>query len=280
MISVCYLVRLNKGKNFLNGINSLKKFYTSYTLYKAGCKHKLFVLIKSPIADINIKKIKNLLSSNVSIIKLPDEGYDIGSYTEFARYRAEKYMFLLNQHSIIQNHNWLKIYLDTLKKNKSKVVATTASNSSFSDPYFSKTKNSGYLSISNIFYKIIKIYFRFKYINFPKYPNPHIRLNALLVKTSLWLKYFKDKDIKTKHHCYEFESGKNSFYKFLIQENEIIPIVRNDGRFVSKRKEWKNFVPFRNTALQSKLLISDNQTRFFDTAKLEKKKKFYYESWR
>jgi hypothetical protein len=280
MINVCYLLRLRKGKKFAEDINCIKKFYFSYSSHRAGVAHKLFILIKGPLADKSIKIIRKVVPSNVSIIKLKDKGYDLGSFTEFARYRAESHMFILNQHSVILIQNWLKIYNNVLKKTKSKIVASTSSMSSLANPYNLEINNL--ISFVKYFLIIIfnKIKSKYYYSAFPKYPNPHIRTNAILIKTTLWLEYFKDLDIKSKSQCYEIESGKNSFYNFLKKKKEKIIIVRKDAKYVASHLKWKNFVPFRNSNQKFKLIISDNQTRFYENANVKKKNQLEKESWR
>jgi hypothetical protein len=279
MISVCYLVRFRKGKNFTQDINSLKKFYFSYCLYNAGVMHKLFILIKGPMADDSIKIIRKILPTNVPIIKLADEGYDLGSFTEFARYRAESYMFILNQHSVILCKNWLKIYYTVLTKTKSKIVASTASMSSLANSYYTEINSLNTFIKYYLINMLKKIKAKYYFFHFPKYPNPHIRTNALLIKTSLWLNYFKDLHIKSKFQCHEIESGKKSFYNYL-KKKEIIAIVKRNGQFVTKESDWINFVPFRNKMQRSNLIISDNQTRFYHKATADKKIHLELETWR
>jgi hypothetical protein len=233
MISVAYLVSFSNEESFKENIKSLKNFLFSYQLYQAGVVHKLFILIKGRNVYEHINKIREIVPLNIPIIKLSDEVCDFGSFTEFARYRAESYMFILNQHSVIRTQNWLKIYNTTLKKTKSKIVASTTSLYSCADAHYIKINNLisfiKYFPI-NILNKIRSLYFSRKFL---KYPNPHIRLNALLIKTSLWLEYFKDLNIKFKFQCCEIESGKNSFYFFLKKKKEIIPIVRNDEKYIT-----------------------------------------------
>ena len=275
IICVCYLVRFRKGKKYLEDINSFNNFYKSYHKYKAGAPHKLFILIKGPFADISLDIIKKTISKNISIIKLNDEGYDLGSFTEFARYRGEDFMFILNQHSIILTNNWLQIYHNAQKKTKSKVVATTASKSSFSDPYYinpAKLKDK----LKNNLKKIKAMFYKHSFFS---YPNPHIRTNGLFIKTNIWLEYFKDLEINSKFQCHQIESGKKSFYNFL-KKNYTIAIVNKKGQYVTNENEWKNFVPFRNKIQISSLIISDNQTRYYENSSNCKKKQLELESWR
>jgi len=281
MISVAYLLRFRKGKKFDDDINYLKKFYFSYCLHKAGVAHKLFILIKGPMVDENIKIIRKIVPLNIPVIKLPDESCDLGSFTEFACYRAENYMFILNQHSIIEKKKWLKIYYNTMKKTKSYLVALTASYSSMSKPY------NYILSSRNIFedlqFFLINILSntisKYRLFNHPNYLNPCIRINAILVKTSIWLEYFNDLDIKNKILKYNAETGKNSFYNFLLKKKKKVTVVRSDGKYVTNYAQWKNFVPFRNSVQNSKLIISDNHTRFFENSTRERKKILENETW-
>jgi hypothetical protein len=280
MISVCYHVRLENNEKFVVGLKNLKKFYSSYSKKKAGTAHKLFILVKGYDIYKKIKELKKIIPNNIPIIIEPDKSCDLVSFTEFCRYRAEKYMFIINQHSIILQNNWLKLYQDTLKKNKLKVVATTASYSSLKDPYLKNRKNSIFFFLDYLINNLKIMFLKLYYINFSKYPNPHIRLNAILIKTSLWIEYFDNLKINSKLQYYEIESGKKSFYNFLKKKKEKVAIVRNDKKYVLDETKWKNFVPFRNSYQESKLIISDDHTRFYKVSNLFKKIYLNKESWR
>ena len=271
MLHVAYLIRFSHAKNFKKEINTLKKFLFSYQKHKAGVAHKLFILIKGSEVFEKIKIIRKIIPFNITIIKLSDEGYDLGSFTEFARYRANGHMFILNQHSIILKKNWLKIFNDTMKKSKADLVASTASFSSLSQP--SNNKSFFLINMFHNFKSLIKFY------NFPNYPNPHIRTNALLVKTSIWLQYFDALKVNKKIDAYEAESGVNNFYNFLLKNKKKVAITRSDGKYVTSYLKWVNFVPFRNS-LQSKLIISDNHSRFYHNASNNKKLLLENETWR
>jgi hypothetical protein len=280
MISVCYLVRFERGKKFIVGLNSLKKFYASYCINKAGTAHKLFILVNGYVINKKIKEIKKIIPDNIPIIVVPDEICDLVSFTEFCRYRAEKYMFIINQHSIILKKNWLKIYQDVLRKNKLKIVATTASNSSPRDPYLKERKNLILFFVDYLINNVKKIFLKYYYRNFFNYPNPHIRLNAILIKTSLWIEYFNNLEIKSKFQCSEIESGKKSFYNFLKKKKERVAIVRNDKSYVLDQSDWRGFVPFRNSSQKSKLMLSDPQTKFYKECNVNNKIKLEKKSWR
>jgi hypothetical protein len=190
-------------------------------------------------------------------------------------------MFILNQHSIIQKKKWLKIYYNAMKKTKSYLAALTASYSSMSNSYnyISRSRNifeDFQFFLINILSNTISKYRLFNHLN---YQNPCIRINAILVKTSTWLEYFNDLDIKNKILAYDAETGKNSFYNFLLKKKKKVIVVRSDGKYVTNHRQWKNFVPFRNSLQQSKLIISDNHTRFFENSTRERKKILEKETW-
>ena len=126
---------------------------------------------------------------------------------------------------------------------------------------------------------ISNIISKYRLFNHPNYRNPCIRINAILVKTSIWLEYFNDLDIKNKIIKYNAETGQNSFYNFLLKKKKKVTVVRSDGKYVTNHAQWKNFVPFRNSAQHSKLIISDNHTRFFENSTRERKKILEKETW-
>ena len=57
-------------------------------------------------------------------------------------------------------------------------------------------------------------------------------------------------------------------------------MVRNDGKYVDSHLKWKGFVAFRNSNQKSKLIISDNQTEFYEKTSAKKKIQLEKYSWR
>jgi len=99
---------------------------------------------------------------------------------------------------------------------------------------------------------------------FSKFPNPHIRSNAFLVRKGD-LETFQDLPDQTKLAANEFECGKNGLSQFLLDRGNKLIVVGHSG-VEYDLNEWEKSDTFR-LGRQSNLLIHDNQTRQFASMK-------------
>ena len=275
-VSVCYVVRF-PARDSSKALGDLRRFMESYKKYSAGADHDLYILVKGPGVERHLTYVLKELPESTGLIWAPDFGYDLGSYTLFAQNFALGYMFVLNQHSEILRSNWLNYYTQLIRDEGAELVGTTASLSSLADPYFPPVLNLNLMNLAlRVIRKITSLRFRWR---FDSFPNPHIRTNAILVKTSVWLSYFQGRSFKSKIHCYEAESGKDSFFNFICRSKTKARLVRGDRLSLGYWGDWKGAVPFRNEH-QNLLIIADNHTRYFNKMPLWKKTIAQKETWR
>jgi len=95
----------------------------------------------------------------------------------------------------------------------------------------------------------------------PRFPNPHIRSNAFMIRRSQLLA-FDWPAIVTKDDTSRFESGYNSLTARLRKQGFSALVVGRDGAYDIPK--WPTSGTFRSGS-QSNLLLSDNQTRLFNT---------------
>ena len=239
---------------------SIVNFSSSYMKYSSGIEHELYLLIKNRQKN-NFDKIINdsFVDCNYKIMPVDNEGFDIGAYYQFAKQVDAKYIFLINTNSFLLTNNWLKKVSIGIEKDID-LVGTSASYEQL------KLKNKN----DNNF--------------FAKFPNPHIRTNGFMIKRKLfidivnnYLNKIQKKNFLTKLDTYRFESGKIGLTSYLLNNNFKISLIGANGRLYNV-KNWPVSNTFRLNE-QENLLISDRQTRFYDSLQYQKKKYFNYISW-
>ena len=239
---------------------SIVNFSSSYMKYSSGIEHELYLIIKN-CSKNSLDKIINdsFVNCNYKIFSVDNEGFDIGAYYQFAKQVDAKYIFLINTNSFLLTNNWLKKVSVGIEKGID-LVGTSASYEQL------KLKNKN----DNNF--------------FAKFPNPHIRTNGFMIKRKLfidivsnYLNEIQKKNFLTKLDTYRFESGKIGLTSYLLNNDFKISLIGANGRLYNV-KNWPVSDTFRLNE-QDNLLISDRQTRFYDSLQYHKKKYFAYISW-
>ena len=98
-------------------------------------------------------------------------------------------------------------------------------------------------------------------LNFPKFPNPHIRSNGFMIDRRRFLS-LKGLDIKTKLEACSFESGAESMTRQILRQGMSAIVVGRSGQRFDVG-DWSRSGTFR-LGNQSNLLLADNQCRQFD----------------
>ena len=279
-IAVCYLARFPSKKSFQSDMKKWTKFIDSYKKNISGVDHTLWVIVKGSEAKKAVNIFKNL-EIELRTLVVKDNGFDLGSYTEFAKLIKPEWLFLLNSNSEIMRDDWLLKFLNIAQSNKLSVVGSMASFSSYADGGAASFYKIHSRDIFSYLRQIRDTLNRFKYSSlFSKYPNPHVRTNALLVKSEVWLLYFKDKKIETKLDCYLSESGIDSFYNFIVNKYGDFGIVGSD-MILRYKSEWYFNGAFRTPLQDDYLLISDNQSRIYSQSNNQLfRDRLQFESWR
>ena len=96
-----------------------------------------------------------------------------------------------------------------------------------------------------------------------------------IVESYLFL--LKKKTFKTKIDTYRFESGKIGLTRYLLKHKYTIKIIGANGRAYSI-KNWPLSDTFRCNN-QANMIISDRQTRYFDTRIYRHRKFFSTMTW-
>jgi len=262
-ICVVHLVRKK------NGLEPFQIFIDSYLKNPPGIDHKLLMVYKGFYRKVDIAPYEELLKNIPhSFFMVADVGFDIRPYFLAVEKHDYKYFCFLNSFSVILDKDWLLKLYQHLSQPGVGLVGATGSWQGLQSP---AKKNRALWK--KILRPIVMLYLK-RY--FASFPNCHVRTNAFIIARTTMLK-IRCGTILGKIQAYGFESGKNSITKQVERMGLRPLIVGKDGRGYDKH-EWNVSNTFwRGT--QHNLLVSDNQTRKYDTASPEWRQKFELFAW-
>ena len=250
-ICVFYLFRES------DDLQEAKDFISSYRSAASGSDHDIKVVLKAKSS--NKKLIDHISELKINYFEIPDEGRDIYSYVLLSKIFDYKFLVFLNAHSKILQENWLYMLMKPFEKSSTGIVGATGSYASHTSIAYESLKNS---SLGWDFLKKIIIFY-FLRLLFPKFPNPHLRTNAFAVKRDTFLSLsFNMTFLKTRLGSYVAESGYNSICN-QISSKKMDSILVGLNYEVSIMDNWRCNNIFWNGS-QTKLIISDNQTRKYE----------------
>ncbi len=239
---VVYLYR------FVEGATPVRTFLNSYRAHPAGLGHDLHVILKGFPDRQALAEARALFGSlPINTIEVDDTGYDIGSYVAAAKSVANAKLLFLNTFSEILADNWLAHFDAALNMPGTGLVGATGSWQSISSnveaaassllrnpQHFLGLYRKGNISARpNIVPKRAarsrrslglvagalinlsrypKLLFKFR-----RYPNPHIRSNAFMIRRELFLSLTKgNAGFRRKMDAYKFESGRSSMTRQIL----------------------------------------------------------------
>lgn len=245
-IDIAYLLR---GKDD-DWENCLNRFMRSYDQHRAGCEHKLHVIIKGFENKSDETRIRKHLSTlECNVVHVDDDSFDLGAYRAWAELVSANTICLLNTGSEILADCWLQKLYENFRDPSVGIVGATGS--------FESLGNS--------------------YDGFPHFPNPHIRSNAFMLQRHIYLEAAKGRLFQTKEDAFQFESGNTGLTR-IIKKLGLKPyIVGRNGRAYCE-KTWALSNTFRQGS-QHNLLIGDGQTRGYASSPYHRKKGLTFAAW-
>ena len=270
-ICVVHLIRRK------NGIEPFQSFLASYLGNSAGIDHELLIVYKGFFRKVDIVPYEELLREVPhSSLRIADFGFDLQSYFIAAEKCSSKYCCFLNSFSIILDKDWLlKLYQHISQPGVGLVGATGSWGSIGKTPIKLDKEGISYLrQLARYLYK----YFTKVIINrfFLKFPNYHIRTNSFMVMRDTMLKIRRGM-LLTKMQAYILESGKYGITKQMELMGFRPIVVGKNGKGYEKH-EWNISSTFWR-GVQENLLISDNQTRKYDTETSDLKQQWEFFAW-
>ena len=263
-ICVVHLVRKK------NGMEPFRRFLASYLDNPAGINHHLLILYKGFYRKADIAPYEELLKDIPhSFLTVADFGFDLRPYFVAAKKHDSKYFCFLNSFSVILDKDWLLKFYRHINQPGVGLVGATSSWGSIS----SGAQTRKYSIHERLARFVLR---KWRAIYFDPFPNYHLRTNSFMIAREVMLK-IRCGVILTKMQAYRLESGKNSITKQVERMGLKPVVVGKDGKGYGKH-EWNISNTFwRGT--QGNLLIADNQTRKFDAASPEWRRKWELFAW-
>lgn len=212
---------------------SCRRFLASYRGHPAGLAHDLVVITKGfddPGRQAAAEAEFDGLAARV--LRVADDGYDLGAYREAARALDHERVCFLNGHSEILSPDWLLKLALNLDRPGIGMVGCTGS------------------------FERLRLDRRFG-----PFPNVHLRSNAFLLARELFLRVIGDRPVRGKLDAFLIESGPESLTRGVLACGLQALIVGADGRGYPPPL-WPRSRTFR-LGPGDNLLVGDNQTRLF-----------------
>jgi len=274
-ISVVYIAR---GRDA--GLASAKRFFDGYKEKPPGCENRLCLVTKGWDGVPGLSDVKTLASElGACIVDLPDDGYDWGAYMRIAPNLSGEWLCLLNSHSCPLVPGWLSM-LQSIAIEHPMVGACGATGSwgtwYFRSPFLERQFSSLMLYPARVGRALIDHIRRIGEVT--PFPNPHLRSNGIFIKRKLFLEFCIQNSVpRNKRDSHLLESGKNGLSNFLFAKGYGIKVVGANGASYDP-EFWMDSKTFR-VPTQSNLLILDNQTRAYELANHDRKRRLEYASW-
>lgn len=271
-ISVFYLCRFKDA----DILHKTERFLRSYLRYYDKTPHRLCIGLKGWTDSSEIGALVRRFEIDCEFLSLPDKGYDWTSYFIFSSVTNSQHICFFNSHSEILNYDWLARLMAGVVKGPC-LVGNTASLSKINHlprPNLHLIKCPWILA-----YIAFCWVFRGQRLDREKVEG-HIRSNAFLIERSLFNEFAESRFCPvSKAGAHELESGRLGLTWFVTKEKGGVAVIVNDSDRVYPESDWFEARTFRVNQ-QEKLLVADNQTRFFERLRWYRKCILTFITWR
>lgn len=268
-VCVVYLARAQ------NGLKPFETFLESYARCPGGLAHDFLIVFKG---------FKNPQDAQPYLARaqgwspltffMNDWGFDLRGYGLAFRHFNHPFFCCLNSYSELLHPEWLSKLYGGITQPGVGLAGATASYESMYD----NVRREREQAVGLPFLARLKLAARATAcrVAFDPFPNAHLRSTGFIIGRELarevWPRHFP-----TKRSAYLFENGKNGLTKRILRAGLRPVVVGKEGIF--EKEQWGQSQTFRQ-GNQDNLLISDNQTRLYDAASPEMKKRLESLAWR
>lgn len=279
-LGVVYLCRHKEGKA------AVRRFLDSLCRFSAGAEYELHVIFKGFPDQYALNETRSLFGSiPLNAIEIDDEGYDIDAYLKAARQCSNRCLIFLNTFSEILAPDWLGHFSQAINQPNVGVVGATGSWQARTTGYevrlvlilrwiaslfkgsspthLDPTAGSGEPRSATqevLRYALAPATYIKDLLNYPRYPNPHIRTNAFMIRRGVFLS-LSFPALGTKEGAYRFESGRRSMTNQIMARG-LRPLIVAKGGKTCDVDQWQGSAVFW-AGEQQNLLVSDNRTRAY-----------------
>ncbi len=254
------------------GPEPVARFFRSYEKYPAGTPHRLTVAAKGHGAGDGLDAlVRRCAQVDARVVEVPDGGLDIGTYLHMAARSTARVLCLLNSSSVILGESWLAKLFHARNRQGGGAVSATGSWESLSSDELGLAhgRGTGY----------VRTWMRYmrRCIDFPPFPNPHLRTNALLIEPAdLFAPALAPP--ASKGDAWLFESGRRGLSATLRRRGLPLGVVGRDGSHYPADR-WHRSGTFWQGE-QANLLVGDNQTRRYRDGDEATRKQLSSLAWR
>jgi hypothetical protein len=238
----------------------VRPFFSSYEAHDAGIDHSLRVVVKGwqtvPGLDTVVKLAGRL---GAEVIPLQDDGFDFGAYFRVVPAIHESWICLVNTNSRILAPKWLAhLFRGACGEGIGAAGATGSWESSSRNAYLGVPSEGIRMAPRSIARTA------YNWLHFPAFPNPHLRSNAILTRTSLFKEFARTRRIPmSKRDAHILESGRTGFSAFLHRRRLKLVVCGANGSIYCPA-DWPVSATFRSLK-QHNLLVADNQTLQYES---------------
>jgi hypothetical protein len=271
-VSVFYLCRFQDTEI----LHRTERFLRSYLRYPDTTPHKLCIGLKGWKDQSEVRAMVRHLGVECEFLSLPDKGFDWTSFFAFSYVANTRYVCFLNSHSEILSNRWLSRLMEGVTEGPC-LVGNTASLSKINRL---PRPNRHLIKCPWIlFYIVFSVLFRGKHLDHEPVEG-HIRSNAFLIERLLFKEFSESRFCPiNKAGAHELESGRLGLTWFVTKEKGGTAVIVNDSDRVYYERDWFEAHTFRVNQ-QEKLLVADNQTRFFERQRWYRKCIMTFMTWR
>jgi hypothetical protein len=265
-------------------VEPLRAFLRSYRAHSAGAEHELIVLLNGvesnaaggeaglPVHGTSPALTRAEVASELHgvehrLIELDTPLLDLAAYGEVARQLEHERLCFLNSYSVILADGWLHALARVAAQPDVGLAGATGSWESRAELV------NG--SAMHWIYQLVKLPSNRR--GFPRFPNPHIRTTAFMLKRDLALTLGLER-AGNKNSAYLLESGRHSITRQLQARGLRAVVVGRDGREYDCA-DWARSGTFR-AGEQENLLVADNRTCDWQRAAPELRRILAYAAWR
>jgi hypothetical protein len=259
------------------GAEPLRAFLRSYAAHAAGVEHELVIVLnglRAEASGVDAPAPLTLAGAAAELrgvehrsIVLERPLLDLAAYGVAAARLEHEWLCCLNSYSVILAGGWLARLARVAELPDVGLVGATGSWESRAELVPGGAVHWAY--------QLAKL--PRKRRGFPRFPNPHIRTTAFMLRRepmlTLGLEHARDKD-----RAYLLESGRRSITRQAQARGRRALVVGRDGRGYEP-PDWPRSNTYRSGE-QANLLVADNRTSEWQHAAPARRRALTHQAWR
>lgn len=271
------------------GLDPPRRFLASYNARPAGVEHELVVVLNGVEDDQRAGLEAELAGVACRTIRLSRPMQDLAAYAQALEHLEHDRVCFVNSHSELLVGDWLRKLDQALEEPRAGLVGASGSWASLRSYALRRLglpsvygrvwpRGSGAfdefrrieserigapLPRGPLSYLYTALTLADMTFGFNSFPAPHLRTNAFMGERSL-LGGLLAAGVRRKFNAYRLESGRRSITAQVLQSGLRALVVDSEGS-VSDSGDWPGSETFWS-GTQRRLLVSDNQTRIYQSA--------------